>query len=578
MSTTVITQSMKYALGISESVESTSVFLESECSLVTQESVKSSVVPQSIRSVPDLSQSAGPIPVSTVMTRITASPPVLAATDITKAVKHAVSVCQKRRRMVHAVQNNALPVLPIQTKLMSPVLSTVCIPACHVMSTEALPKLAASPVMATEASSKQPVFPVASTDAIPASHVKSKNVPASHVKATDIPVSQVVSTEVIPEQPTITVLATKAIPEPLVPVVLPEAVPERPALKILAMEAILEALIQPVMATEAISEHPALPVTVMEAVPKQPVVTAAEAFSESLANLIRSTREILATLTVANQYEIPEEEPPESAMEEVVSKSAPGSAVPEPTAERTGPDPTPPERPPVSAPPERPPEPAPERAVPESIPVKAVPESATEGEVPESAPAPERAAPEFAPVPAPAAPEFAPVPAPRKRFVVHASRERLPVPAPRKRIPVPVVSPQRALAPESSPERAPDPEFSPVESLHLEAPPVRLPSLPSHPLSFPVVVPQGRDLPGQHEPLAWFGSHPPLPSPPSMFPGCPLMPSFVPHPPPPVGPSWYPLAQCGRLEASVGEGTVRILSSLFFLSCLCLMFLCLFCV
>ncbi|KAF4115905.1 hypothetical protein G5714_003394 [Onychostoma macrolepis] len=95
-----------------------------------------------------------------------------------------------------------------------------------VMSTEALPKLAASPVLATEAdaeafilpvpateaSSKQPAFPVASMDAIPASHVMSKNVPASHVKSTEVPVSQVVSTEAIPEQPTLTVLATKAIP------------------------------------------------------------------------------------------------------------------------------------------------------------------------------------------------------------------------------------------------------------------------------------------------------------------------------------------------------------------------------
>ncbi len=351
VSTTVITQSMKFTLGISESAESTSVFPEStECTLITQESVKSNVVPQSIRSVPDLSQSAGPIPVSAEMTRITASLPVLAevATDTTEAVKHAVSIHQKRRK-AHAVQSNALPVMSTKARLMSLALSTECIPACHVMSMEALPMLAACPVMATEAdaeffvlpvlateaNSKPPAFPVASTDAIPASHVKSKN----------ISVSQVLSTEVIPEQPTLTVLATKAIPEaliqpvmvkeaisefPAVPVVPPEAVPERPTLNVLAMEAIPEALIQTVMATEATSVHPILPVTAMEAIPKQPVVTAAEAFSESLASLLRATREILATLTVATRYEIPEGEPPESAREEVASKSAPKEQFPSP--------------------------------------------------------------------------------------------------------------------------------------------------------------------------------------------------------------------------------------------------------
>ncbi|RXN04526.1 hypothetical protein ROHU_012917 [Labeo rohita] len=80
--------------------------------------------------------------------------------------------------------------------------------------------------------------------------------------------------EDVPEQPTLTVLATKvsqasplqpvmvteAMSEtPAVAVVSPEAAPEQPVLGVLAMEAIPEALIQPVMATEAISEHPALP-------------------------------------------------------------------------------------------------------------------------------------------------------------------------------------------------------------------------------------------------------------------------------------------------------------------------------
>ncbi len=97
---------------------------------------------------------------------------------------------------------------------MSPALSTECIPASHVMSTEAHPKLAAS---------KLPTFPIASTDTIPASHVKSKKVP----------VSQVLSTETIPEQPMLTMFATKAIPA---------------------------AFFQPIMVKEAISEFPAVPV------------------------------------------------------------------------------------------------------------------------------------------------------------------------------------------------------------------------------------------------------------------------------------------------------------------------------
>ncbi len=66
--------------------------------------------------------------------------------------------------------------------------------------------------------------------------------------------------------------------------------------------------IQPVIATEAISEHLALPVTAMEAVHHQPVVTAAEAFSDSLANLIESTGEILATLAIATKSKIPFQE------------------------------------------------------------------------------------------------------------------------------------------------------------------------------------------------------------------------------------------------------------------------------
>ncbi len=96
---------------------------------------------------------------------------------------------------------------------MSPALSTECIPASHVMSTEALPKLAAS---------KLPTFPIASTATIPASHVKSKKVP----------VSQVLSTETIPEQPMLTMFATKAIPA---------------------------AFFQPIMVKEAISEFPVVP-------------------------------------------------------------------------------------------------------------------------------------------------------------------------------------------------------------------------------------------------------------------------------------------------------------------------------
>lgn len=49
------------------------------------------------------------------------------------------------------------------------------------------------------------------------------------------------------------------------------------------------------------------------AVPKQPVVTAAEAFSESLAGLIKSTEEFFAQLKVTTMYEIPESEAQDSA-------------------------------------------------------------------------------------------------------------------------------------------------------------------------------------------------------------------------------------------------------------------------
>ncbi len=182
-------------------------------------------------------------------------------------------------------------------------------------------------------------------------NLKSKNIPASHVKSIDVPFSEVVSTEAIPEQSTLTVLAMKAIPV---------------------------AHIQPVMATEAIFEHPALPVTAMEAVPKQPVVTAAEAFSESLSNIIKSTRKILANLNMATKYEVPEVEPPESSMEEVVSKSAPDRAVPKSAIEEVVP------------------EPAAQITVPETAPERAVPELSIEEVVPK--PAPERAGPESAPV------------------------------------------------------------------------------------------------------------------------------------------------------------------------------------
>ncbi|KAF4095728.1 hypothetical protein G5714_023331 [Onychostoma macrolepis] len=66
----------------------------------------------------------------------------------------------------------------------------------------------------------------------------------------------------------------------------------------------------------------------MDAVLKQPVVTAAEAFSETLASLIKSTREILAALAMATKYEIPEGGPPDSTVE-VASKSPPNREVPE---------------------------------------------------------------------------------------------------------------------------------------------------------------------------------------------------------------------------------------------------------
>lgn len=77
---------------------------------------------------------------------------------------------------------------------------------------------------------------------------------------------------------------------------------------------------------------------------------AAGAFSENLTSLVKSTKEILATLVVATKYEIPEGETPESApvQEHSVStpvqealESAPERAVPEPAIEEVVPEPAP---------------------------------------------------------------------------------------------------------------------------------------------------------------------------------------------------------------------------------------------
>lgn len=90
------------------------------------------------------------------------------------------------------MQSNALPVVPIETMPISPVMPTDHVPfsclvhrgqyclSCYCMPTEALLDLAAPPVMATEAdaeafilpvsateaSSKAPAFPVAAMDAV----------------------------------------------------------------------------------------------------------------------------------------------------------------------------------------------------------------------------------------------------------------------------------------------------------------------------------------------------------------------------------------------------------------------------
>ncbi len=101
------------------------------------------------------------------MTKITASPPVLAelSTDTTEAVKHTALIHRKRKRTAYAAQSNALPVMSTEAMFMSPVLSTECIPACHVMSRDALPNLVASPVMAMQRHSSclfQPWRPVPS--------------------------------------------------------------------------------------------------------------------------------------------------------------------------------------------------------------------------------------------------------------------------------------------------------------------------------------------------------------------------------------------------------------------------------
>lgn len=94
MSTTVTTQSIKLVPDTSGKTEVD--LIDFECSIV-QESVKSSVVPQSIESVPDLSHSAGPIPVSTEMTKITTSLPVFAklATDTIDVANYAVSLSEE---------------------------------------------------------------------------------------------------------------------------------------------------------------------------------------------------------------------------------------------------------------------------------------------------------------------------------------------------------------------------------------------------------------------------------------------------------------------------------------------------
>ncbi|RXN22994.1 proteoglycan 4-like protein [Labeo rohita] len=225
-SESVITQSMKYAPGISESAKPTSCFpVSTECTPVIQESVKSNFVPQSIRSVPYLSQSAGSIPISAEMTMLTTSPPVLveSATDTTEAIQHTVATRHRRKkRKAGAVLSNSLPVLPIETMPEIPVMPTDCVHICHVSSTEgdtachvvppeallepAAPPVMATeanavaiilPVMATEASSRPPALPDASTDAIPTSHVESKNVPATAEAFSETLASLLRSTEEI---------------------------------------------------------------------------------------------------------------------------------------------------------------------------------------------------------------------------------------------------------------------------------------------------------------------------------------------------------------------------------------------
>ncbi|KAL0186580.1 hypothetical protein M9458_018250, partial [Cirrhinus mrigala] len=466
--TTVITHSMMETPDISESAKSTSVFKEStKCTPVISSISQVYVVPQSIRTVSYLSRSAGSIPISAETTRVTACQPVLAelATDTTKVVKHAASICQKQRRMAHTVQSNTLPVLSTEAMFMNSVLSKGCVPASHVTATESFPELAVSPVRATEAdvevfilpvpvteaSSKQPVLPVTSKDAILTCHVKSKNAPANQEKSTEVTDNQVMSTEpthtaltkkVSQASPIQPVMVKEAMSEtPAVAVVSPKAAPEQPALSVLAMEAIPEALTQPVKATEAITEHPALPAIDMETIPKQPVVLAAEAFSETLASRLWSTREILAALAVATKCEIPETEPPEFALVQ---------------------------EPPEFAPVQEPPEFAPESAVPKPAPEKAVHEPTIERTVQEPAPAPERTVPESAPEKV--------VPEPTVERTVHepAIEEAVPEPAPERAVTV------SAPAPESVPVSAPAPEpasalaQAPVPGLMLASAPKEL--------------------------------------------------------------------------------------------------------
>ncbi|KAL0175990.1 hypothetical protein M9458_028320, partial [Cirrhinus mrigala] len=368
-----------------------------------------------------LSRSAGSIPISAETTRVTACPPVLAelATDTTKVVKHAASICQKQRRMAHTVQANTLPVLSTEAMFMNSVSSKGCVPASHVTSTESFSEQAVSPVRATEAdvevfilpdpvteaSSKQPVLPVTSKDAILTCQVKECSCKSRKVNRglPEQPTHTALTKKVSQASPIQPVMVKEAMSEtPAVAVVSPEAAPERPALSVLAMEAIPEALTQAVKATEAITEHPALPAIDMETIPKQPVVLATEAFSETLASRLWSTREILAALSVATKCEIPEteppeftpvQEPPEFAPESAVPKPAPEKAVHEPTIERTVQEPAP----------------APERTVTESAPEKVVPEPTVERTVHEPAieetvpePAHERAVTVSAPAPEPA--------------------------------------------------------------------------------------------------------------------------------------------------------------------------------